>query len=162
VAVLGAGDDPNIIPALDTVHRVAPSLGIEIHDVKVRSVADLASGFADMTKKRDQAVLVVAGAFMWVHRDRVAELAMAHGLPSAHGLREGVAAGGLFSLGPDLVVMAGQAAGYVDKILRGTKPGNLPIEQPARYEIHVNLKTARALGITIPPSLLARADQIIE
>jgi putative ABC transport system substrate-binding protein len=162
VATLGAGDDPNIIPALETARRVAPTLGIEIMDVRVRSVADLSSGFAEMMNKKAQAVLVIAGAFMFGHRDRVAELALAHRLPSAHGLREGVLAGGLVSLGPDLVVMAGQAAGYVDKILNGAKPGTLPVEQRARYETHVNLKTAKALGLTIPPSILARADQVIE
>ncbi len=99
---------------------------------------------------------------MWVHRDRVAELALAHRLHTAHGLRAGVASGGLRSVGPDLVVMAGQAADYVDKILRGAKPGDLPVQQPARYETHVNLKTAKALGLAIPPSLLLRADHLIE
>jgi putative ABC transport system substrate-binding protein len=162
VAVLGARDDPNVDPSLSSVHRAAPSLGIEIYDVRVRDVSDLTSAFAQMTKKKTQALLVVAGAFMWVHRDRVAQLALAHQLPSAHGLREGVLAGGLISLGPDLVVLAGQAAGYVDKILRGAKPADLPIEQPARYETYVNLKTARALGLTIPPSVLARADEVIQ
>jgi ABC-type uncharacterized transport system substrate-binding protein len=87
VATLGAADDPNIIPSLDAAHRVAPTLGITIQDVRVRSVADLSVAFAGMTKKRAQAVLVLAGAFMWLHRDRVAELALAHRLPSVHGLR---------------------------------------------------------------------------
>jgi putative ABC transport system substrate-binding protein len=162
VAALAADDDPNIIPALDTAHRVAPSLGIEIHDVRVRTVADLPSAFAHMIKKRIQGVLVIAGAFVWLYGDRIAALALKHRLPSVHGLREAVAAGGLVSLGPDLIVNAGEAAGYVDKILRGTKPADLPVEQPARYEIHVNLKTAKALGLTIPPSLLLRADQVID
>jgi putative tryptophan/tyrosine transport system substrate-binding protein len=115
-----------------------------------------------MNKKHVQATVVIAGAFMFVNRDLVAQQALAHRLPSIHGLREGVAAGGLVSLGPDLVAMAGQAAAYTDKILRGTKPADLPVEQPARYETHINIKTARALGLTIPPSVLAEADQIIE
>jgi putative ABC transport system substrate-binding protein len=99
---------------------------------------------------------------MFVNRDQVAQQALARRLPSIHGLREGVAAGGLVSLGPGLVVMAGQAAAYTDKILRGANPADLPVEQPARYETYINIKTARALGLTIPPSLLAAADQIFE
>src|SRR5436305_25525 len=97
-----------------------------------------------------QAVLVVAGAFTYTHGRRIAELAISHWLPSAHAFRETVAAGGLISLGPDIVAMAPQVAAYVDKILRGAKPGDLPVEQPARYEIFINLKTARTLGLTLP------------
>jgi putative tryptophan/tyrosine transport system substrate-binding protein len=162
VAALGASDDPNIGPALRSIHGAGRLLGVEVVEWRVLSAADLAPAFAQMTSKGTHAVLVIAGAFMFVNRDEVARLALAHRLPSVHGLREGVVAGGLVSLGPDLVVMAGQAASYVDKIVRGANPADLPVEQPARYEVQINLKTARALGLTIPPSLLARADQIIE
>jgi putative ABC transport system substrate-binding protein len=162
VAALGALDDPNIIPSLETLHRVAPSLGVDIVEMKVRSVTDLEPAFAEMRKEKAHGVVVIAGAFMFQNRDRVAKLALAHSLPSVYGLREGVLAGGLVSLGPDLALMAEQAATYVDKILRGARPGNLPVEQPARYEMLLNLKTAKALGLTIPQSLLLRADQIIE
>jgi putative ABC transport system substrate-binding protein len=162
VAALGHADDTNIVPALETAHRVAPSLGIDVVDVTVRSVADLEPAFAAMSKRRIQGVLVIAGAFMFVNRDPVARLAIAHHLPTVHGLREGVVSGGLVSLGPDLVVMAEQAAGYVDRILRGARAADLPVEQPTRYELYVNLRTAKALGLIIPPSLLLRADQVID
>jgi putative ABC transport system substrate-binding protein len=162
VATLGAADDANVIPSLESVQRVAPSLGLQIHDVRVRSASELEGAFADMTKKKAQAVLVVAGSFTYVNRSRIVALAVAHGLPSVHGFKESVVAGGLISLGPDLVVIARQAAGYVDKILRGARPGDLPIAQPARYEMFVNLRTAKALGLAIPPSILLRADQVIE
>jgi len=110
VAALGHADDMNIIPALETAHRVAPSLGIDVVDVTVRGAADLEPAFAEMSKRRVQGVLVIAGAFMFVNRDPVAQLAIAHHLPTVHGLREGVVSGGLVSLGPDLIVMAEQAA----------------------------------------------------
>jgi len=134
VAALAAADDPNIGPALTTLHKVGPLLGVDVVEAKIGTPAELDATFAGLATKRVQAV----------------------------GLREGVAAGGIVSLGPDLVAMARQAAGYVDKILRGERPGDLPVEQPVRYEVRVNLKTAKALGLTIPASLLARADQVIE
>ena len=118
--------------------------------------------FAEMRNRRVHEVLVIAGAFMFANSKPFGDLAIAHRLPTMHGLREGVIAGGLASLGPDLLVMAEQAAGYVDKILRGAKPGDLPVEQPSRYEVYVNMRTAKALGLTIPLSLLARADQVVE
>ena len=105
----------NITPALETAHRTAPSLGIDIVDMKVREASDLEPAFAEMGKRRVEGILVIAGAFMFANSKAVADLAIARRLPSVHGLREGVIAGGLVSLGPDLVVMAEQAAGYVDR-----------------------------------------------
>ena len=99
---------------------------------------------------------------MYVNGKTIADLALAHRLPSCHGFKETVLAGGLISLGPDLVVMGQQAASYVDKILRGEKPAKLPVQQPERYEVHLNLKTAKTLGLAIPQPLLARADEVIE
>jgi putative ABC transport system substrate-binding protein len=96
------------------------------------------------------------------HRARLAELAGKQRLPSMHGLRQHVEAGELISYGPDLVATRRQAAFFVDKILKGTKPADLPVERPKKFELAINLKTAKALGLTIPPSLLQRADQVIE
>jgi putative tryptophan/tyrosine transport system substrate-binding protein len=115
-----------------------------------------------MTRDGAQALLVIAGSLTFFAHKRIAELALKHKLPSCHAFKETVAEGGLVSLGPDLVAMNRQGANYVDKIIQGFKPADLPVEQPTRYETHVNLKTARALGLTIPPTLLARADEVIE
>ena len=105
---------------------------------------------------------MVSGALTYTLGRQISDFALTYRFPSAHGFRESVASGGLISLGLDLVIMAAQAATYVDKIIRGAKVGDLPVEQPARYELHLNLKTAKALGLVIPPSVLARADQVIE
>ena len=93
---------------------------------------------------------------------QIADLSLSHRLPSFHAFRETVADGGLISLGPDFNVMANQGAQYIDKIIRGAKPGDLPVQQPDRYEVHINLKTAKALDLSIPASILASADRVIE
>jgi putative tryptophan/tyrosine transport system substrate-binding protein len=105
-------------------------------------------------------LIVVAGALAFVNDARIAELALAHRLPSCSGNRQSVQAGGLISLGPDLAVIAQQGAGYVDKIIHGSMPADLPVQQPERYEICLNLKTAKALSLSVPPSL--PADEVIE
>jgi len=107
-------------------------------------------------------LIVVAGLLTSINSKMVAELSLAHRLPSCHGFRETVVAGGLISLGPDLFAMARQGAVYLDKIIRGAKPADLPVEQPDRYEIYINLKTARTLGLEVPAPLLARAHEVIE
>jgi putative ABC transport system substrate-binding protein len=162
VGVLRVPGDANIIVAMTSLERVAPALRVTLRSFDVKTPEDLNVVFATMTRDRVQAVLVVAGAFTFTHGRRIAELALTHRLPSAHAFSETVAEGGLMSLGPDLVEMARQAATLVEKIIKGAKPADLPVEQPARYEMHLNLKTAKALGLTIPPSLLQRADQVIE
>lgn len=123
---------------------------------------ELEPAFARMTQSGANGLLVVAGGFTWTNRHRIASLALANRLPSVHLHRESVEAGGLISLGSDLVETARQGASYVDKILRGRRPADLPVEQPTKYELRINLRTARALNLTIPPSLLQRADQVIE
>jgi len=162
VAVLRAAGDANISPAMASLEHSAPQLRIQLLPIDVRSADDLKSAFATMTKTQAQGVVVVAGAFTYLNRQQIVELALAHHLPSSLPFKEAVAAGGLVSLGPDLVEMARQGAAYVDKIVRGANPGDLPVEQPTRYELHVNLKTAKALGLTIPQTILIRADQVIE
>jgi putative ABC transport system substrate-binding protein len=162
VAVLRAAGDANVGPAMASLARLAPQLEIELQSFDVRSAADLERAFATMKSKRAQGVVVVAGAFTYLNRQRIVDLALTHHLPSSLPFKEAVAVGGLVSLGPDLVEMARQGAAYVAKIIKGSNPGDLPVEQPTRYELALNLKTAKALGLTIPQSLLLRADELIQ
>ena len=106
--------------------------------------------------------MVISGALTFVNGKRISELALEHGLPSVHGFRETVALGGLVSLGPELAELARQGARLADKIMKGEKPANIPVEQPTAYEVWVNLRTARSLNITVPQSVIARADRVIE
>jgi ABC-type uncharacterized transport system substrate-binding protein len=154
---------PQIFDRFDQqVATAARNLGIEIHTFTVRRAGDLAPAFLGMKKNHDQGVLVPAAPFMFVHRKTVIDLAATHRVPAVYELQVYVEPGGLMSYGVTISEMQRRAAGYVDKILRGAKPADLPIEQPATFELVINLKTAKALGLTIPPSLLQRADQVIE
>jgi putative ABC transport system substrate-binding protein len=134
VGVLRVPGDANIIVAMESLERVAPALRVTLHSFDIKTPEDLNIAFAAMTRDRVQAVLVVAGAFTFTHRRRIADLALTHRLPSADAFSETVSEGGLMSLGPDLVEMGRQAATLVEKIINGAKPGDLPVEQPARYE----------------------------
>jgi len=162
VAVLRARGDPNARFAMTSLEISAPLLGITLTVAEIGSADELTTAFAEMQRSKAEALLVVAGALTYPNGKMIADLALAHRLPSCHGFKEAVLAGGLISLGPDLVVIGHQAASYVDKILRGAKPAELPVQQPERYEVHLNLKTAKALGLTVPPAMLALADEVIE
>jgi putative tryptophan/tyrosine transport system substrate-binding protein len=146
----------------EEVAIAARGLGIEVHTFIVRRAEDLTPAFVTMKKSRDQAVVVASPAFMFVHRKAVIDLAAAHRIPAIYELRVFVEPGGLMSYGVNASEMQRRAAGYVDKILRGAKAADLPIEQPTKFELVINLKTAKALGLTIPPSVLARADEVIQ
>jgi putative ABC transport system substrate-binding protein len=122
----------------------------------------LAAAFLGMKKNHDQGVVVMSPAFMFVHRRLVLDLAASHRIAAIYELRVFVEPGGLMSYGVNTAEMQRRAAVYVDKILKGAKPTDLPIEQPSEFELVINLKTAKALGLTIPQSLLLRADQVIE
>jgi putative ABC transport system substrate-binding protein len=162
VAALGAKGDPNFSFAMTQLEQIAPSLQIEITSITLDSADGLASAFEEMKKNRVQALLVVSGGLTYSHSQTIADLALASRLPSCHGFRETVAAGGLISLGPDLNALARQSARLIDAIIKGRKPADIPVEQPDRYTMSVNLKTAKALGLVIPAALLARADEVIE
>jgi putative ABC transport system substrate-binding protein len=162
VGVLRTLGDANTINAMDSLERAAPALRVILRPFDVKGPEGLDGTFATMKTSGVQAAVVIAGALTYAHGRRISELALTHHLPSCHAFRDIVAAGGLISLGPDLVVMMGQVGTYVDKIIKGAKPGDLPVQQPARYEISINLKTAKALGLTIPQSLLLRADEILQ
>jgi len=154
---------PQIFDRFDQqVATAGRNLGIEIHTFIVRRAGDLAPAFLGMKKNHDQGVLVTSAPFMFLHRKAVIDLAAAHRIPAVYEFQVFVEPGGLMSYGVNISEMQRRAAGYVDKILKGAKPADLPIEQPATFELVINLKTARALGVTIPPSLLRRADQAIE
>jgi putative ABC transport system substrate-binding protein len=154
---------PQIFDRFDQqVATGARNLGIEIHTFSVRRSGDLAPAFLGMKQNHDQGVLVTSAPFMFLHRKAVIDLAAAHRIPAVYEFQVFVEPGGLMSYGVNIPEMQRRAAGYVDKILRGAKPGDLPIEQPATFELVINLKIAKALGLTIPPSLLQRADQVIE
>ena len=140
----------------------ARTLGIELHTFIVRQGADFPAAFLGMTKNQDQGVLVTSSTFMFVHRRAIVDLAAAHRIAAVYELQGLIEEGGLMSYGVSSSEMERRAATYVDKILKGAKPGDLPVEQPTKFELVINLKTAKALGLAIPQSLLQRADQVIE
>ena len=140
----------------------ARALGVQLQFVEARGPADLDRAFSDMTKARAGALTVLTGNVFFIERRRLVNLAAKNRLPAVFSSKDFVVAGGLMSYGPDPADTFRRAASYVDRILKGTKPGDLPVEQPTKFELVINLKTAKALGLTIPPSLLQRADQVIE
>jgi len=154
---------PQILDRSDQrVAIAARSLGIEVHTFTVRRAEDLPAAFLGMKKNHDQAVVVTSPAFMFVHRKAVIDLAAAHRIAAIYDLQVFVEPGGLMSYGVNIPEMQRRAAVYVDKILKGAKPADLPIEQPTKFELVINLKTAKALGLTIPQSLLLRADEVLQ
>jgi putative ABC transport system substrate-binding protein len=141
----------------------ARSLGVRLQALKVKRPDDLGPTFAELQKHRPEALIVSSSALFFSQRGRLAEFAAKHRLPTIYHQSEFVVgSGGLMSYGPHFHELFRRSATYVDKILRGVKPGDLPVEQPTKFELIINLKTAKKLGLTIPTSLLARADRIIE
>jgi putative ABC transport system substrate-binding protein len=140
----------------------ARGLGVRLQFVEARGPADFDRAFSDMTRARAGALTVLPSNMFTRERRRLVDLAAKHRLPAVYPLREYVDAGGLMSYGASLTDSCRRAATYVDKILKGAKPGDLPVEQPTKFELVINLKTAKALGLTITPSLLQQADQVIE
>jgi putative tryptophan/tyrosine transport system substrate-binding protein len=149
-------------PYLKATEDASRQLGLTLQTHQVRERSDFESAFASIGKERAEAVVVFGDPLAFLHRRVISELAARYRLPAISPFREFADAGGLLSYGPDLTDYWRRAAIYVDKILKGAKPGALPVEQPTKFELIINLKTAKALGLTIPPSLLQRADQVIE
>jgi putative ABC transport system substrate-binding protein len=162
VAILSNPDNAYHQLAIREVNVAAQSLGVQLQLPEARRPNEFDGAFAAMAKERVGALLVLSDAVFSSHRTRLADLAARSRLPAAYGVRESVEAGGLMSYGPSILDSHRRAATYVDQILKGTKPAELPVEQPTKYELVINLKTAMALGITVPSSLLARADEVIE
>jgi putative ABC transport system substrate-binding protein len=159
VGVLGQVLSQDGFAALEAAAR---QLNVALEVVDVRSPDDFEGAFAAMVGKRVGAVIVGGGPLTYMRRQQIADLALKHRLPAIQVLNEFAQAGLLMSYGPNLPDMYRRAARYVDKILRGAKPAELPVEQPSKFELVINLKTARALGLTIPQSLLLRADEVIQ
>ncbi len=148
---------------LKASEAAARFLGVRLQPLKVERPDDFATAFAELQKNRPEALIVSSSALFFAHRSRLVEFAAQHRLPTIYHQSEFVVgSGGLMSYGADFRDLLRRSATYVDKILRGAKPGNLPVEQPTKFELVINMKTAKTLGLTIPPSLRARADQIIE
>ena len=144
------------------IQTVAPALGVELTPVNPRNAAEMERLIGAFARSPDGALIVTASATAVFRRDQMIALAAQHKLPAMYPRRLFTASGGLLSYGPDIVDQWRRAAGYVDRILKGEKPADLPVQAPTRYELIVNMKTAKALGLTVPPSLLARADEVIE
>jgi putative ABC transport system substrate-binding protein len=162
LAVLSNPDGPAQPLIMNNITSAARSLKLQLLPVEARGPGEFDGAFAAMARERVGALFVVTDPAYIAHRARLVELAAKHRLPSMFTQRADVEAGALVSYGPSFAVMYRRAATYVDKILKGAKPADLPIEQPTRFELVINLKTAKALGLAIPPSVLARADEIIE
>jgi len=129
---------------------------------EARAGGDLDGALTDITRQHPNALIVLSGDLLFTHRRFIVEFASRHRVPVIYGWRDGAEAGALLSYGVDIEDNYRRAAIFVDKILKGARPADLPVEQPTKFELVINLKTAKALGLTIPPSLLARADQVIE
>ena len=162
IAVLYEPATPLHAPGLKAVEVAGPTLGLHVQPVTATSAAEYEGAFSAMRKERAQAVLVLSTPLFIAGAKPLAELGLRHKLPSLYGPRQHVEAGGLMSYSPDRADLWRRGAGYVDKILSGVKPADLPVQQPTKFELAVNLKTARAIGIAIPRSFLARADAVIE
>jgi putative tryptophan/tyrosine transport system substrate-binding protein len=162
VAVLSNPDGPSQPLTMKNITAAAGSLGLQLLPVGARGSGELNGAFATMARERAEALFVVTDPAYIAHRARLADLATKNWLPSMFTQRADAEAGALMSYGPSFTAMYQRAAYYVDKILKGAKPADLPVEQPTKFELVINLKTAKALGLTIPPSLLARADEVIQ
>jgi putative tryptophan/tyrosine transport system substrate-binding protein len=162
VAVLWNAANPANAAAWDETQAAAGALGLLLHSQDVRGPQDLEGTFALTAQARPDALLVLVDSLIAMHARQIVAFATQQHFPSVFGSREWVVAGGLMSYGPSIPDLFRRAATYVDKILKGAKPADLPVEQPTKFELIINLKTAKALGLTIPESFLLRADEVIE
>jgi putative ABC transport system substrate-binding protein len=152
---------PGIAPYVKTMEHATRQSGVRFQSVKVEAPREFESAFAAMAEERAEALVVFGDPLTFAHRGPLTELAARYRLPAIYPYREFADAGGLMSYGPNLPAFWRRAASYVDKILNGAKPAELPVEQPMKFELVINLKTAQALGLTIPPTLLFQADELI-
>jgi putative ABC transport system substrate-binding protein len=162
VAVLWGPQFAENAALLESIRGSASARGIEVFSRELRGIDDLASAFDDAARAGAQAVILVTDNVMFGYRKEVAEAALAHHLPSIHSYPPEARDGGLMSYGPDLTESYRRAAALADRILKGSRPADLPVEEPTRFALVINLQTAKALGLALPRSLLARADEVIE
>jgi putative ABC transport system substrate-binding protein len=158
----GAADEPTVKNVLKEADVAARALGVRLQFVEVRGPEDFDRAFSEVTKARAGALTLLPSQLFMSERRRLVDLAAKHRVPAIYPFRLFVDAGGLMAYGADLPDLSRRAAAYVDKILNGARPGDLPVQQPTKFELVINLRTAKALGVTIPVSVLARADQVVE
>jgi ABC-type uncharacterized transport system substrate-binding protein len=161
-AILRDPATPHGMGQFGAIQAVAPSLGVDVSPVNVRDAAEIERAVAAFARSANSGLIVTASPGTAVYRDPIVTLAARHKLPAVYYERTFVAVGGLISYGPDFIDQYRRAAGYADRILRGAKPVDLPVQAPTKYELVINLKTAKTLGLDVPDSLLARADEVIE
>ena len=161
LAILANVANVAVVLEMRDAQAAARSLGYEVITMEIRQAEDIAPAFETLGDRAD-AIYIVIDALVFTNRAGINALALNARLPTMSGNRESIAAGGLISYGPNFPELFRRAADYIDKILRGAKPADIPVEQPAKFDLVVNLKTAKALGLTMPPPLLARADEVIE
>ena len=153
---------PQGIGQFSAVHAVSPSLGIDVSPINASEPSDVERAITTFAHTPNSGLIVTGSNFAITHRELIIKLVSQHKLPTVYPIRFFVTAGGLISYGPDTIDPHRRAAAYVDRILKGEKPADLPVQAPTKFELVINLKTAKALGLTIPPSVLARADEVIE
>jgi putative ABC transport system substrate-binding protein len=161
-AVLRDSANPAAIGQFGAIQAVAQSLNVELRPIDIRDASEIERAVTAFANSANGGLIVTPSASTWVHYDLIIALAARHKLPAVYFSRDNVTGGGLVSYGPDLVDQFRRAAQYVDRILKGAKPAELPVQAPTKFELVINLKTARALGLDLPASVLARADEVIE
>ena len=161
-AVIRDARDPAGLGQWGAIHAVAPSLGVEVSPINAHDANEMQRAITAFARSPNGGLVVTASAPTAVHRETITALAARHRLPAVYPFRYHITVGGLISYGPDPIDQYRRAAGYVDRILKGEKPADLPVQAPTKYELVINLKTAKALGLTVPDNLLARADEVIE
>jgi putative ABC transport system substrate-binding protein len=162
VAVLRDAGIPSGPAQFGVIQAIAPALRVEIIQINLRNTAEIEPAIADFASSSNGGLIIAASGLAYIHRDRIIKLAAERRLPAIYFERSFVAAGGLVSYGPDQVEQCRRAGGYVGRILKGEKPTEMPVQVPTKYELVINLKTAKALGLTVPSSVLARADEVID
>ncbi len=162
VAVVWDPDDPAAVTAFKETQAAARFFPLQLNSFEVRSVGEIDNAFADMPKARVQTLLVILSPLTTLHSKRIVSLALKHRLPGMYATRQFVEESGLMAYGPSIGDLYRRAATYVDKIPKGAKPADLPVEQPTKFEFFINLKTAKQIGVTIPQSVLYRADRVIK
>jgi putative ABC transport system substrate-binding protein len=162
VAMLWNHTNPSMVLRANETQDAAAKLGVTVQSIGVHDLIDFEGAFTAVTDGHAAALLILADPFTMANRKRVVEFAAQRGLPAIYEIRQFVDAGGLISYGPSVPAMQRRVAGYLDKIFKGAEPSDLPVEQPTKFELVINIKTARALGLEIPPTLLSLADEVIE
>jgi putative ABC transport system substrate-binding protein len=161
-AVLRDQTNPAGIAQFGAIQALAPSLGVQVGPVNVRSANEIESGIATFARTANGGLIATGSVLATVHHHLITKLAAQYELPAMYAYRSSAADGGLISYGPGRIEEYRRAAGYVDRVLKGEKPSDLPVQAPTKYDLVINLTTAKALGLDVPPTLLARADEVIE